>query len=192
MKQKLFWMSILLSHSLAEECSSFLSDYSCLPEGNNLLELQHNVTTTGECRQLCRNHSSCTYFTHYNSEVAASLANTCLLLSSCSSKNTQCHGCKSGTRECNPTCDLPKPRAGGFWFCSRNNTVAVSSEECFFTCGTRMVPATCMSGDKWDVDINTRQFECPCSNPPASVSTLTCTSEPSPVDPSYPGGTICR
>ena len=189
MKRKLFWMSILLSNSLADEC--ILSPWSCLPEGNNLLESRHGVSTPDECHQLCRNHSSCTHFTHYNSEVAASLAETCLLLSSCSSKNTNCHGCLSGTRECNPTCNLPKS-TGGLWFCSHNNTVAVGSEECFFTCGTRMVVATCVSGNKWDVDINTRQFECPCSNPPASAATLTCTSEPSPVDPSYPGGTVCR
>ena len=189
MKQKLFWMSILFSNSLADEC--ILSPWSCLPEGNNLLESHHNVSTTEECHQLCRNHSSCTHFTHYNSDVAASLASTCLLLSSCSSKNTNCHGCWSGTRECNPTCNLPKS-TGGLWFCSHNNTVAVGSEECFFTCGTRMVVATCLSGNNWDVDINTRQFECPCPNPPAGVTTLTCTSEPSPVDPSYPGGTVCR
>ena len=192
MKPNLFWTSILfLSNSLADECSSILSPWSCLPEGNNLLESIHDISTPEDCQELCRSAGSCTHFTHYNSQVAASLANTCLLLSSCSSKNTKCHGCKSGTRDCNPTCDLPKS-TGGLWFCSHNNTVAVDSEECFFTCGTRMIVATCLSGNNWDVDINTRQFECPCSNPPAGAATLTCTSEPSPVDPTYPGGTICR
>ena len=189
---KLFWISILLSsNSLAEKCSSIFSPSSCLPEGNNLLDTLQGVDTPGECHQMCKNHSSCTHFTHYNSDVATSLADTCLLLSSCSSKNLNCQGCASGTRDCKPTCDLPKS-TGGLWFCSHNNTVAVDSEECFFTCGSRMVVATCLSGNKWDVDITEQRFECPCSNPPSAATTLTCSSEPSPADPSYPGGTICR
>ena len=125
------------------------------------------------------------------SEVAASMASSCLLLSSCSSKNLNCRGCKSGTRECNPRCEIPKT-GGAIWVCSNNKTFAVGSEECFFTCGTQMVIATCISGDKWDVDLNTRQFQCPCGDPPSSAASLSCSSEPSPVDPTYPGGTVCR
>ena len=176
---------------MAEECSDLLSDWSCLPEGNNLLETKHNVATPGDCRKACKAHSSCTHFTHYNSEVAASMASSCLLLSSCSSKNLNCRGCKSGTRDCNPRCEIPKT-GGAIWVCSNNKTFAVGSEECFFTCGTQMVIATCISGDKWDVDLNMRQFQCPCRDPPTSAASLSCSSEPSPVDPTYPGGTVCR
>ena len=191
MKSKVFLMSILMSSSMAEECSDLLSDWSCLPEGNNLLETKHNVATPGDCRKACKAHSSCTHFTHYNSEVAASMASSCLLLSSCSSKNLNCRGCKSGTRDCNPRCEIPKT-GGAIWVCSNNKTFAVGSEECFFTCGTQMVIATCISGDKWDVDLNTRKFQCPCGDPPSSAASLSCSSEPSPVDPTYPGGTVCR
>ena len=131
---------------------------ACLEERDNLVGEMRGLTSTGECQAACAEVKECQYFTFYDSSVVAGLSNTCYLYSTCSGFAGSCSGCRSGPSNCSITCH-PPPLQGGIWSCESNETELRDFDKCFYSCGSTLIPTTCLAG-QWDV--STSHMTCPC------------------------------
>ena len=72
---------------------------ACEVEADNLIASLPNTMEERDCRELCESNPGCGYYTWYDTSHP-SLATLCLLLSSCSERDTSCTSCHSAPVPC--------------------------------------------------------------------------------------------
>ena len=85
---------------------------ACEIKEENLIVTYPNTLEEGDCRELCESEPGCGYYTWYDASDHY-LASVCLLLSSCSERNSSCTSCHSAPVPCSqaisPTPTPPTP-----------------------------------------------------------------------------------
>eukprot|EP00094_Tigriopus_californicus_P007670 TCALIF_07386-PA protein Name:"Similar to Ivns1abp Influenza virus NS1A-binding protein homolog (Mus musculus)" AED:0.38 eAED:0.38 QI:0/0/0/0.33/1/1/3/0/1579 len=150
-----------------------ISQYACNVQGPNLLgffspqnparkSIQESIN---DCHEACKTHSNCTHFTWYDDRGA--FPNTCYLYASCPSRNTQCHDCFSGLRDCAPmykTCPAIENDYGGTWFCfpeiSSTSRPVDHGTRCIFQCPQHTTYHMCHDG-QWSRPPGEKMCTCP-------------------------------
>merc|ERR1711962_612300 len=111
-----FHLFLVISLTQADEDCSVLIDYSslqCEMSLENLIHIIHDIEDTGECQKMCKDHSSCNYFTHYSPPCLSPhtpCVSDCLLFHDCST-TLPCSSCTSGPttpdwERCKSHCDV--------------------------------------------------------------------------------------
>ena len=72
---------------------------ACLDVGGRSIDVVHDVTEEMDCMVMCAENTSCTFYTWYNVSTTT-MANMCLMFSSCYVTDKSCSGCFSGPPDC--------------------------------------------------------------------------------------------
>merc|ERR1712062_132683 len=71
----------------------------CEVTADNQIDLVPNIFQEEQCRELCDNNQECNFYTWYD-DSALVFGNVCVLLSSCSERDSACSSCHSAPVPC--------------------------------------------------------------------------------------------